>query len=242
MIYKIMTVLFFLQLGVTFMCWNGWKMNISRFFHLHESNMTAEDRAALKELKRDLYTYVTVFLAFVGIILFVGYYEGKADADRWWTTNYPNSAQWAYDTGKWLYDHCRQWLPVNLKTPQNPATQANDLPNGWPVGLGFGKSPLIAKFAVPGRNYMLYTTKIPEQCCPFCGKSITTVKGEGLPIEGDVTVCYECLEISVFDDQLKMRKPTADEEKEFIAMIARIPSAVACNFAIRSSISAKTAS
>ncbi|HEY7233895.1 MAG TPA: hypothetical protein VH539_07080 [Gemmatimonadaceae bacterium] len=55
--------------------------------------------------------------------------------------------------------------------------------------------------------------------CPACGTKVddaTIVFNDrkALPEPGDFTVCLYCAAVSVFDDQLRLRPPTADERRE----------------------------
>ena len=61
--------------------------------------------------------------------------------------------------------------------------------------------------------------------CPHCGRVREVHTGAGdaqgtTPSSGDVSICFNCLGTSVFDDTLKLRLPTQQEAKE----IAAIPS------------------
>lgn len=56
-----------------------------------------------------------------------------------------------------------------------------------------------------------------ESTCPACGHThnmATNMEGEGGPEPGDVTVCILCLHVLMFDDQLKYRYPTKEEEEK----------------------------
>lgn len=52
----------------------------------------------------------------------------------------------------------------------------------------------------------MITTKTILNNCPFCGYNIDQATGEQIPREGDVTMCFKCLNISVFDVDLKLNK------------------------------------
>lgn len=61
----------------------------------------------------------------------------------------------------------------------------------------------------------LTTYETPGLICPFCGTEhdrSATVMGSG-PKEDDVSICMVCSGISVFTDEIKLRKPTAKELK-----------------------------
>ena len=58
--------------------------------------------------------------------------------------------------------------------------------------------------------------------CPHCGRIREVHTGTGdaqgtVPKPGDVSVCFNCLGTSVFDEQLKLRLPTQQEAKEIAA-------------------------
>jgi len=60
--------------------------------------------------------------------------------------------------------------------------------------------------------------KIKKSLCPFCEFPLdgaSQVNGDNLPKPRDVSVCYKCGNISVFDDDLNLRRPTPKEEREF---------------------------
>lgn len=61
------------------------------------------------------------------------------------------------------------------------------------------------------------THKTPESPCPYCGYVLDAATGGGVPEPGDVTICIQCIEFGVLDENLKVRKPTADELKEIKA-------------------------
>lgn len=61
---------------------------------------------------------------------------------------------------------------------------------------------------------MAETFNTPVCHCPFCGEEVdraTNATGTESPDEGDATICLKCGRISVFDDCLQLRKPTAAE-------------------------------
>ena len=56
--------------------------------------------------------------------------------------------------------------------------------------------------------------RMPECHCPYCGKKISAASNaidEGEPKVGDVTICLYCGEVAMFDADLHLREPTADE-------------------------------
>jgi hypothetical protein len=73
---------------------------------------------------------------------------------------------------------------------------------------------------------------LPECACPTCGTKVNdaTVVFHGAskasPAPGDVTVCIYCAAVSIFDDELCLRRPTPDEQRE-IARDPRVQKTVA---------------
>lgn len=52
----------------------------------------------------------------------------------------------------------------------------------------------------------------PEQPCPYCGFKNNAVAGpDADPAPGDVAICANCIQPSLFGDDLKLRKPTEKE-------------------------------
>lgn len=54
-----------------------------------------------------------------------------------------------------------------------------------------------------------------ENHCPYCNHlldGISQVNGENLPEPGDASICIQCGNVSVFDDDLSLRKPLPEEE------------------------------
>ena len=61
---------------------------------------------------------------------------------------------------------------------------------------------------------MFKETDLPESHCPHCGKlmeAATSVGPRHVPQQGDIALCIGCTAILVFDHDLKVRQPTADE-------------------------------
>jgi hypothetical protein len=59
--------------------------------------------------------------------------------------------------------------------------------------------------------------RIPKQKCPRCGYKLdatTSTSGDQKPEPGDLSLCFECGQISVFTENDGMRVPTKDEELE----------------------------
>lgn len=64
---------------------------------------------------------------------------------------------------------------------------------------------------------------IKKSLCPYCDSELdgaTGVDEEGnanrLPKPGDISICYKCANISMFDDELNLRRLTIEEEKEVL--------------------------
>jgi len=62
--------------------------------------------------------------------------------------------------------------------------------------------------------------RMPESPCTSCGKILDAANaisedGAGKPDPGDATVCLMCGHIMVFDDNLRLRDPTAAEQENF---------------------------
>lgn len=55
---------------------------------------------------------------------------------------------------------------------------------------------------------------VPVQHCRVCGDEITGAFGEQKPIPGCITICSQCGAASVLDENLKLRKPTAEEKRQ----------------------------
>ncbi len=58
-----------------------------------------------------------------------------------------------------------------------------------------------------------YTTKLPSDSCPHCGKVLDRalqMKGYS-PSEGSVSICIRCANVSLFGENLRLRKPTDEE-------------------------------
>lgn len=52
--------------------------------------------------------------------------------------------------------------------------------------------------------------------CPSCGYTLdgaTQINGDNLPQPGDFSVCARCGRVHVFDKQMKLRFPSAKEQK-----------------------------
>ena len=63
------------------------------------------------------------------------------------------------------------------------------------------------------------TTEMPGEPCPECGDKLdraTSPKGE-TPEPGDVSICFNCGTILVFDDKLVSKRP--DDEVELLLVM-----------------------
>lgn len=67
---------------------------------------------------------------------------------------------------------------------------------------------------------MIKATRTPASLCPHCGAMITAASDSGLgptnrnePKPGDASMCLECGEFLIFDQELKVRLPNDDEVK-----------------------------
>jgi hypothetical protein len=61
----------------------------------------------------------------------------------------------------------------------------------------------------------------PKDQCPYCGAQMDRASGiiqheTHQPRPGDVTLCFYCAELNIFDKGLKMRKPTDLETFEIM--------------------------
>jgi hypothetical protein len=73
--------------------------------------------------------------------------------------------------------------------------------------------------------------KMPPALCLRCGHACdaaTPLDSNHKPGTGDVTVCIACGHVMVFDDELRLRDATADEQRQ----IAGDPRVAAARFAI----------
>jgi hypothetical protein len=58
--------------------------------------------------------------------------------------------------------------------------------------------------------------ELPKTCdCPYCGQELCgatdPVNPEGVPVEGDASICIGCGGLLIFNEDLTSRKPTAAE-------------------------------
>jgi hypothetical protein len=63
----------------------------------------------------------------------------------------------------------------------------------------------------------MISTPIPKVHCNVCGYCMnqsTAAYGDDKPKSGDVSICANCGHIAVFDEQLNLREPTPEEQKE----------------------------
>lgn len=57
-------------------------------------------------------------------------------------------------------------------------------------------------------------TVVPKCSCPYCGiitDRAGSANGENTPVGGSISICVECTEISLFDDDLTIRRPDLAE-------------------------------
>lgn len=56
--------------------------------------------------------------------------------------------------------------------------------------------------------------EVPKTECPYCGKVndlASSFKGKEKPEPGDISICIKCAGILVFDEELRIRRPTDSE-------------------------------
>lgn len=60
--------------------------------------------------------------------------------------------------------------------------------------------------------------RIDQTACPCCGKKLDAVSqfqtDVPKPKSGDTSICFGCAQVSVFDDQLALRRPSAAQLAE----------------------------
>jgi hypothetical protein len=67
---------------------------------------------------------------------------------------------------------------------------------------------------------VMMDTELPGSDCPYCSKRLdaaTSTEGDHRPKPGDTSFCLYCAHPLVFDESLRLRKPTAEEMREFAA-------------------------
>jgi NAD-dependent SIR2 family protein deacetylase len=64
------------------------------------------------------------------------------------------------------------------------------------------------------------TAKLSRQACPYCHAELDSTMSfeSSKPKPGDVSVCAECGEIAVFDENLEFRIPTPEELETIMAL------------------------
>jgi C4-type Zn-finger protein len=63
------------------------------------------------------------------------------------------------------------------------------------------------------------STDMPTTACPYCDRKLdmaTDPYGRDVPHAGDVSVCRYCYKVAVFTKELNLRKPTQEEDQEFL--------------------------
>jgi len=67
----------------------------------------------------------------------------------------------------------------------------------------------------------LNTTKTPKSICPGCDRNLDAAtwveSGPVVPVRGDISVCFYCGEVSVFNEDLRLR-PITELEIEMIPL------------------------
>jgi hypothetical protein len=62
--------------------------------------------------------------------------------------------------------------------------------------------------------------KLPEQICPACGYDLDAATYAGKedlrPRPGDVSICFKCANVLVFDVDMKLREPMSAELLEIL--------------------------
>lgn len=61
--------------------------------------------------------------------------------------------------------------------------------------------------------------RVKKNICLICNHQLdgaTQVNGDEEPKLGDVSICIECGNIALFDDNLGLRQPTIEEEREIL--------------------------
>lgn len=57
--------------------------------------------------------------------------------------------------------------------------------------------------------------RVKENQCPYCNHlmdAISQIDGDSLPNPGDASICIKCINISIFDENLNLRKPFPEED------------------------------
>jgi hypothetical protein len=58
------------------------------------------------------------------------------------------------------------------------------------------------------------TTETPGCICVHCGHEHSHTTGDGQPTPGDFTLCIDCGNLNVFDENLRFRRATKREAQE----------------------------
>lgn len=67
---------------------------------------------------------------------------------------------------------------------------------------------------------MTLTSKIPENSCPGCMYTMnraSDIAADALPRAGDPSICLNCGRILVFNSDLSLQSPTAEEISELMS-------------------------
>lgn len=61
--------------------------------------------------------------------------------------------------------------------------------------------------------------ELPDQVCPACGYKQThasEIEDRGAPEKGDVSICFSCAQLTIFDADLRLRRATAEDIAELM--------------------------
>ena len=54
-------------------------------------------------------------------------------------------------------------------------------------------------------------SEVPESSCCECGQQLDGAAGHERPSPGDYSMCVYCTSLNIFDDDLRLRRPTDEE-------------------------------
>lgn len=66
----------------------------------------------------------------------------------------------------------------------------------------------------------MLSVRVPKSLCPYCDNKLDaagSLDGEHTPQNGDISLCINCAQILMFDENLQLRKPSIDEEREALS-------------------------
>ena len=85
----------------------------------------------------------------------------------------------------------------------------------WELRLRLREALLMGENLIFSREHGVYGSDV-RQLCPFCGhynNSATEMTGRGKPEAGDISLCIECVQFSIFTGEgLDVRKPSFLED------------------------------